>query len=404
MAIVGRDYDAFGRLPVSNPQTLGNYQSQYDGHPLFWETATLGTGSSSHDADTSTIDLTIAAADDQVIRQTRGYHRYQPGKSQLVFCTFNCLNDGDWYIVRRSNITGSVVDTAVAQTDWNQNQFDKSLSNKGFSKSYDQLDKDKSHIFWIDFEWLGVGIVRTGFVVDGQFIQAHVFNQGNAYGATYMTTANLPVRYEITNTGGTTYKRVGYFDGENGVFLEHRSSSTSTSLRSICASVMSEGGFDTARGIPFCASNGITQIAVTTRRAILSIRPKATFNSITNRSEIIVRGANAFADTNVAYVEVVYNATLGGTPSWTSTDDNSVIEYDVAGTTVTGGQVINAFYVPASSQGSQSTPGSETLGLLSRLPLTLDIAGANPINLSLVATSFSGTSNVSGALYWQEIR
>lgn len=385
---------AFGRLRTADPQTLFDYQPGYDKGLLLWEEALTGGGTATLNTAQATVELAVTTANgDKVIRQTRQYHRYQPGKSQLIYCTFvmapaqtNMTQkvgyfDGDngiflslegstLQLVRRTKTSGSVVDVVVPQHSWN-------------ISTLTALDPSKAQILAIDLEWLGVGSVRCGFVIDGRVHFVHQFRHANNLDLVYMTTANLPVRYEIENTGVVA---------------------TGASLKAICTTVISEGGFETERGYPFCASNGVTTVAVTARRAVLSIRPKATFNSVVNRGTILVSGANVYATTNPAFVEVVYGATIGGTPSWTSANDDSIVEYDVAGTTVTGGIVVNAFYVPAAAQGNQSTPGANQLGVLSRLPLTLDIAGVNPENLSIVVTSFDATTNVSGSLFWQELR
>lgn len=384
--------DAFGRQRVSSPTTIFDFQSQYDLGPLLWEDDTAGSGSVAHVPNESAVTLSVTAASgDRVTRQSRQYHRYQPGKSQLILMTFvlgavqtgtvkrvgyfddqNGLfleyDSSGIRFVRRTFTSGAAVDNEVAQASWNQDTFS-------------DLDLTKAQILAIDFEWLGVGSVRMGFVVDGAYRYCHQFNNANNLDLVYMATGNLPVRYEIENTAASAVD----------------------SLDAICASVISEGGFESDRGLPFCASNGVTTIGVTTRRPILSIRPKATFNSIVNRGQIVVGGANAYATTNTAYIEIVYGGALTGA-SFSSVDDDSITEFDVAATAISGGHPINAFYVPASGFGVNQSPGANTLGLLSRLPLVLDKSGANPIPITVVATSFTATSNVSGSLFWQELR
>lgn len=391
----GQRLDAFGRQRTAGPQTLFDYQAEYDAGTLLWENDTTGAGSATHDANEACVDLAVTTASgDKVIRQTRQYHRYQPGKSQLIFCTFVMAagqsnmdqrvgyfdaNNGIFLeltgttlqLVRRTYTSGSAVDNEVTQANWNLNTLDS-------------LDITKSQILVIDLEWLGVGSVRCGFVIDGEIVYVHQFRNANNLSLVYMTTANLPVRYEIENTAGVA---------------------AGATLKAICTSVISEGGFEADRGIPFSISNGTTTVGVTTRRAVLSIRPKTTFNSITNRGQIILNGAALYATGEAAFVEIVYNATLGGSPSFASVDSNSIVEYDVAGTTITGGQVISSFYVPSTTTGVNVTPGAAEVGLLSRLPVTLDIAGTAQINLSVVVTSFSGTTcNASASLSWQELR
>lgn len=385
--------DAFGRQRISGPTSIFDYQSQYDNGPLLWEDDLTGSGTATHNANEASVDLaTTTASGDKVIRQSRQYHRYQPGKSQLVMMTFVLeaaqtnlrqrvgyfdaedgifleVEDSTVNFVRRTSTSGSAVDNEVAQSSWNLDTIP-------------ELDLTKAQILIIDMEWLGVGSVRVGFVVDGEIRYCHQFRHANALSLVYMGTANLPVRYEIENTGTVT---------------------GTPTLSAICSTVISEGGFEIDRGLPFCASNGSTLIAVTTRRPILSLRPKTTFNSITNRSQYLTGGIAAYSASEAIYLEVVYDGSLTGA-SFASVDSNSTTEVDVAATAISGGHVINALYVAASSQGSQTSPGTAGLGLLSRLPLTLDISGANPKNISLVATSLNTSTDVGGTVYWQELK
>jgi hypothetical protein len=103
-------------------------------------------------------------------------------------------------------------------------------------------------------------------------------------------------------------------------------------------------------------------------------------------------------------MEIVYNGVLGGTPSWNSVNADSLVEFDIAGTTVTGGITFEHDHADAGGVG-QKTFSEETSGdLAARYPLNLDIAGANPKHLSLVVTSMTGTCDAVGHLDWKEIR
>lgn len=389
----GGSADAFGRLRISDPQTLFDYQSQYDVGSLLWEDDTNGSGAAAHVPNSSSVSLSVTTASgDRVTRQTRQYHRYQPGKSQLVFFTF-VMNEGQantdqrvgyfddnngifleltgttLQIVRRTSTSGSPVDNEVTQANWN-------------ITTLPSLDITKAQIFVIDMEWLGVGSVRCGFVIDGQIQYVHQFQNANNLSDVYMTTANLPVRYEIENTD---------------------TAAAGATLHAICCSVISEGGFEENRGIPFSAGSGATPVGVTTtaRTPIVSLRPKATFNSIENRGQILLFNVEGYASSVGALFEVIYNGTLTGA-SFASVDANSITEADTSASAITGGQLILSFYVAAGGQVSNS----DTTSILSRLPLTVDKSGANPINISLVATRIggSGTSSCAGAFYWQELR
>lgn len=394
--------DAFGRQRVSDPETTFDYQTQYDLGPLLWEDDTTNNGSIAHNANKVSADMTVTTTDtDKVIRQSRQYHRYQPGKSQLILMTFVMasgqsgtvqkvgyfdaengifLNEenGALSIVRRTFTSGAAVDNSVAQASWNLDAMD------GTGPSGITLDITKSQILLIDLEWLGVGRVRVGFVIDGLICYVHEFLNANNLALVYMTTANLPVRYEIENTSAVA---------------------GSKTMSAICCSVISEGGFETQRGIPFCSTTGTTLTGVTTRVPILSIQPKTTFNSITNRGQIIPQRIQGYVEDTGALFEVVHNGSLTSA-SFSSVDANSIVEVDTSATAITGGQVIDAFYVPASSQGVNQSPGAQGLGVLSRLPLTLDIAGTTQTPLTITATRIgaSGTANVACTAFWQELR
>ncbi len=398
----GAGIDAFGRIRVSNPETLFDSQLEYDISPIFWYTTLVGGGTTTHVPGGSAIDLDVGTASgDKVSRQTKSYFRYQSGKSQKIEMTavfdtaktnqeqaigyfdddngvFFQTKAGVVNTVLRSKVTGSVVDTEVAQTDWEIDTLDGSSDSN--NPSGIELIPTNNQIFVIDLEWLSTGRVRVGFRIMGVIVYVHEFLNSNVSTTAYMTTANLPLRYEIENTGTVA---------------------SASTLTQICGSVISEGGFAFEYGIPYSTSNGTTTIAVTTRRPILSIRPKATFNSIVNRASITAQLVTVLANTNRAFVEVVYDGTLtGGT---FAVDPAGVAEADVEATAISGGIVIASFYVSTTGAGATQA-GAGRNPISSRLPLTLDPAGANPINLSVVVTSMSATANVGATIDWAELR
>jgi hypothetical protein len=212
--------DAFGRLQVASPYTLFDSQSRYAADNQF-DTSTTGTGSTTFNTNQSSVSMSVTGGGvGSVVRQTFRSFSYQPGKSLLVLATFQMdngtsanLNQKVGYFntengvffqrtagvnsfVLRSYTGGSANDTrTTVQSSWNGDKLD------GTGASGITLDLTHPQILWMDFEWLGVGSVRCGFVINGQFIVCHTFNTANVYGTTvYMTTAILPVRYEITTT------------------------------------------------------------------------------------------------------------------------------------------------------------------------------------------------------------
>ncbi len=390
--------DAFHRLRVSNPLTLFDSQTHYDDLTSFlWVHKLVTNGTTTFLADEASVRLNVTAENgSRVVRQTRAYLRYQPGKSQFILITFNFgtgqantkkragyfddnngifieEENGSIWFVKRSSTTGSVVDTRIAQADWNIDR------NDGTGPSGITFDGLQGHLLVIDLEWLSMGSVRIGFIHRGQIQYAHRFDHTNLQALPYMTTANLPIRYEIVNTAGAA--------GTNNFVT-------------ICSTVMSEGGFEEQLGIPFSSSNGATTISVTTQRAVLSIRPKTTFNSIENRGTVKFVTIDALVSTNDVFVEIFYNTALTSA-SFASVDDNSIMEFDVA-TTITGGHRVATFFV---SSGLGVSSGAADQRFLARVPVGLDVDGANPDTLSIVVTSVGGgAAPTSAAISWIEYR
>jgi len=223
--------DAFGRGRVSQPTTIFDSQPQYDKQPLLWDEKIGDAASATHLPNESAVELAVTnAAASSVIRQTKEYFRYQPGKSQLILCTFvmgapvddvlKLVGYGDddngmfmgqdgagTFMLLRSNVTGSVDDSRkFYQADWNVDPMD------GTGPSGYTLDTTKAQILVIDLEWLGVGRVRMGLNIDGTTFYVHEFLNANVLDSTYTTTANLPIRYQLSNTapngGPATMKQI----------------------------------------------------------------------------------------------------------------------------------------------------------------------------------------------------
>ncbi len=390
VSIGGTNVDAFGRLRTSAPYTLFDSQNRYEKNDLFSETTATG-GNVTYSANQSTVELNVTASSgSEVVRQTYRSFSYQPGKSLLIMNTFvmpaasanqririgyfNTQNgvflerDGTAvYITRRTYVTGAPVDTRVAQADWNGDK----LNGTGVSAL--TLDLTKAQIFWQDFEWLGVGAVRCGFVIDGQTIVCHTFQNANNLTEVYMTTAILPVRYEITNTSG----------------------SSAATLKQICSTVISEGGYE-KKVAPFVArmTSFNTNISA-------SFVPLVSLQLASGRTGAVVipDGYNVLptATSSVTFeVVLVKNATLTG-PSWVSTGSNNV-QADYSATAYTGGTIIESQYVLSStlSQG-QSSGGSDYNW---DLQLGATIGGASD-TYTIAIRALTGTHSAIGSLsFW----
>jgi hypothetical protein len=138
------------------------------------------------------------------------------------------IDDTTAYFVERSLSTGT--ETRVAQEDWNVDKLD------GTGVSGITLDISKAQILWMDIEWLGLGTVRMGFVINGIIYSLPFIPPRKLIQSTYITTASLPLRYEIANTGITT---------------------SSSTLKQVCSTVISEGGYE-LRGLQQAVGTPIT--------------------------------------------------------------------------------------------------------------------------------------------------
>jgi hypothetical protein len=355
--VVDGQQDAFGRLRVSEAFTLGDYKHTYGIDPNFRDTLTNG-GTVTHIANQACARLaTTSNTSSRAIHQTKMYHNYMPGKSQLIKTTINFyahtanvtkrtgyfddLNgiyfeqDGAGVLsfVIRTNTSGTASDARrIPQGEWNKDTCD------GFGVSGFDLDITKTQIVFIDFQWLGVGRVRCGFVHDGQMIVAHEFYNSNNLPVVYMANPNLPIRCEILNTGTTTG---GYFD-------------------QICSTVISEGGYMES-GIDFSVDTGQTSQSITTANGmypVVAIRLKNSFRGYPNR--VIVRSGNinVYAEEYPAYwalykLDNLSEITLSN-PTWTSANDDSAVEYTLLATAFTGGDRLDGGIVGTTSPGGSA--------------------------------------------------
>jgi hypothetical protein len=388
--------DAFGRLRVSTPFTLFDSSHRFADNAL-WSTATATGGTTTFNSAQGLIDLAVTAASgSEVVRETIKVFSYQPGKSLLVLSTFvmsaaktNLRQRVGYYgvqngyyleqngtavsFVERSFVTGGVVNTPVAQASWNVDKMD------GSGPSGITLDLTKAQILFMDLEWLGVGTVRIGFVINGNFYVCHKFHHANLITSTYITTASLPLRYEITNTGAT--------------------SGTST-LKQICSTVLSEGGYE-LRGAQQAVGTPITSpktlATAGTFYPIVSIRLKSTrLDGIAVATALSAIGNTA---ANYNWQVVASGTTTGG--SWVSAGASSSVEYNLTGSSFTGGRVIASGYFTATASTSVSVDILRAALLSTQLER--DGLTSTPYEFTLVLAAGTNNETVFGSMDWEEI-
>lgn len=389
--------DAFGRLRTSDPWTLFESHNVYRADPQF-DTAITGSANTVYQVNESVVDLNVTTtAGDKVVRETRRVFPYQPGKSLLCMTTFvfsqpkvglrqrvgyfgarngiflEC--DGTTcYIVKRSYVSGSVVDTRIPQSEWNG--FDK-LDGEGPSGLL--LDLTKAQIFFCDIEWLGVGAVRCGFVQNDEFFIIHTFKHANFLPTTYMTTPNLPVRYEIENTSATA---------------------SPSKMKQICSTVISEGGYrPTSR--QKVVGRGLTEVTLTTPFTyynVVALRLKSTnLDAVVVPNNVYMSVDNTQNSFNRYQWKLIVNPTFGTPPVWSSYDVDSSVEYSLTNSTITGGTVIKSGYITSTMGASEITGVNEIENQITR-----SLAGVSDI-VVLAMTSDTATRLVSGEIGFFEL-
>jgi hypothetical protein len=391
--------DAFGRARVSEPLTLFDSSHRYSDNNL-WATATGVSSDATFDADAGLVNLNVPTTSGAYVkRETKKVFSYQPGKSLLVISTFDMspakanlrqrvgyfnddngiylqLEDSTLSFVERSLVTGSVTETVANQADWNIDKLD------GKGPSGITLDITKAQILWMDIEWLGLGTVRLGFVIDGIFIHCHSFHHANLIASTYITTASLPLRYEIENLDTTA--------------------SIST-LKQVCSTVISEGGYELrgrqgAIGTPIGTPRDLTATGVA--YPVVSLRLKSSPDRldaivIPTAASILGVGNNAF----FAWTLQSNATTSGGT--WTSAGADSSVEYNLSGVSSSGGRTLAKGYI---SSTTQSTNAIDILkAALFQFQLERNGFTNTPEEFSLLVETKVAGDDVYASVDWEEI-
>jgi len=390
------NFDAFGRFRTSTPFTLFDSSHRFADNNL-WATSSATGGTSAFNSSQGLVDLSVTSSSgSEVIRETVKVFAYQPGKSLLVMNTFVMSaaktglrqrigyygvsngyyleqNSSTISFVERSSVTGAVVNTPVVKASWNIDPMD------GTGPSGITLDLTKAQILFTDLEWLGVGTVRIGFVINGIFYTCHKFHHANLIDSTYITTASLPARYEITNTSAT----IG----------------TST-LKQICSTVISEGGYE-LRGLQQAIGTPITTpktlSTAGTFYPMVSIRLKSTrLDGI-----IVATAASLIGNTaaNFNWQIISAGTTTGG--SWVSAGSNSSVEYNITGTSFAGGRIVASGFFTATASTSVSVDilrSALFANQLERNGLT-----GTPYEFTVVLSAGSNNETAFASIDWEEI-
>jgi hypothetical protein len=401
--------DAFGRLRVSSPLTLFDSSHRYKDNGL-WNTSTASGGAAVFSANEGLVNLNVTTASgSEVLRETTKVFSYQPGKSLLVLNTFVMSSpqdnlrqrvgyfgtDNGMYcqlenvasrpivsFVERSLVTGAVTETKISQnggvygitdTGWNVDPLN------GTGPSGVTLDITKAQIMFMDIEWLGEGTVRVGFIIDGNFILCHKFNHANLITSTYITTASLPLRYEITNTGVTA---------------------ASSTLKQVCSSVISEGGYELrgaqqAIGIPITAPRSLAVAG--TYYPIVSIKLRSGYlDGVVILTALSIMGVA----TGIYNWKIVASGTTTG-GAWNPASTDSAVEYNITGTSFAGGRTLASGFITSTTQASVNLDILKEA--LFSFQLERNSFTSTPFEITLIVSASTNTELIYASMDWEEV-
>jgi hypothetical protein len=399
----GMAVDAFGRARSAQPLTLFDSSHRYRDNGRINQSNSASGAVSTHNANAGLIECTLNTASGSFIyRESSRVFAYQPGKSLQILQTyvmsphktnlrqrygyFSSTNgifleqdDNGICWVERSTSSGTgVTETRVYQQDW---LYDK-LDGNGPSRL--TLDLTKAQIQFIDIEWLGLGSVRCGFIINGKLIHCHSFHHANIIDSTYMATACLPVRAEIQNLGTTA---------------------SNSTLKIVCATVISEGGYEIrgrsrSIGIPITTPKDLPTAG--TFVPIISIRVKDAYSD----AIVIPTDVEFFGVSNNTRYR--YKLVVGGTltgASWADVNTaESSVEYDIAATAITGGRDLQMGYINIAA-GAGGTTINLTGDSLFQYQLERNsfLSSDRGVIFSLVATGAANGDDALGSITFQEI-
>lgn len=391
VGIGGSNVSAFGDLVSVNPQPVVQLDFIYGINNRTATTSVVTTGVATSNLGRLSLSTGVGAAGAATLISTR-IARYRAGQGMMA--RFTSIWDGatadceqvcgvgstqNGYFFGFDGVTFGVsirkdsVDTWVAQTAWNGDKCDGTGAS-GFT-----WDKTKGNVMQILYPFLGYGNI-TYWVQNpatSQWILCHTIRYSNSSALIQVSNPSFPFFASVVNTGSTT-NRTMY-------------------VGSVLIAVTGDIHYLTA-------SWGASALntAVTTEENILSLRNCTTYNTVTNFGIILLRSVSVSSDggNGSSLLTIKRGATLGGAPSYTTvsgtTADNgvtitsglSIASFDVAGTTVTGGQQV--FNIALARN------GDSTVDLL---PYEIAIQPGETYTFSVTCQS---SSDVRVAVNWNE--
>lgn len=384
------------RLKVSDYETVFFNTFQYGKETDIWDETTANGASSTFNANIGAVTMTVTnQVGSEIIRQTRNVQRYIPGRASELSFAVNFANhqsgvrqriglfdqrDGFFfehneddieYVVIRSSTTGSVVERRVARSAWNGDPLD------GTGVSGIVIDFNKQQLMNIVYEWYGAGQVQFGFVINGEFIVVHTFDNSNTLTTVWCSTPFLPIRLELTNVTGAAGTH-SMNQGSNSLITEGVAGKLGIA-QNISSPVAGRSTGSANEFLP-----------------VLSIRLKST--ALKGIVLPAFMQAATLDNTNLHY-RLIRNATLTGANFVDMPDANAFTQYDVSATACNGGTDIDSGFVTGVAQGQKIILDQNTVYQIGRGSM-----GTVSDTLTLAIATTTGNKSAIASMTWIEQR
>ena len=389
----GFEFDSFGKAKISQETIISNFIPEFDDQAEYHNVETTGTVLNTYLPNEKSIRFGVDIAQgDRIVRTSKRYHKYTAGISTSIMMTVNAgmpkegvtkrwgffddyngiffEHDGATpYLVVRNSASGSVVETRITQVDYNGDKLD------GTGVSGIVANPTKSQIYWIDFQWLGVGIVRWGLVApDGSRILIHTMENANNNNTVYMGSANLPIRQEMFNTTAT---------------------GSATEMKIHNASVVQNIENPNFSGPRYSITKPGTTAITNTMKSILTFRQKDLFKGQINHSVASPVMMSIWSDKTISF-NIRKGTTFSNTPTYSDVGTESTVEYSEDAVIDTVGEVIACEVLDA---GAHRVNLNEMFGYLTEC-----LAEDEEYTLMIKTLLSAEAGNVIAGVCWEEMR
>lgn len=324
--------DAFGNANFSQTTIMKSHMFQYGSKPGDFEDITDVGGSIVDDVSKSVIRLqTNTNINSRATRYSTTFLPYNPQEANFVCLAVGVGDQGKEGVVRRwglfdgddglyfeldgvdlhfvikSSVDGT--ETKIANNEFNGNRL--------LSDTFDifKLDVSKMNLYWIDYQWQGVGAVRFGvYSPDGTRILMHTIRNSNRNNLPYIKSGVLNMALEQINTSNVV---------------------SPSEMRSSCMVATRNSDRINFIGNTYSYNtNDFIEINSTDPTPLLSIRLKNDIDGVPNRVMILPTIFEVIVQDNPVILEYYLNGTLVNPDFQTFTN---ATEIDESADDITGG-------------------------------------------------------------------